>query len=194
MKKTILTLILLAGVKLLTFGSSPIDFNSSNDSLKKETNNSTLKVVGTDVYKDNAFLNEDKVINILNSHPEILKTYEKGKSLRSTGTFLLVGGIVMATGGIALMVNGIEPSKSYNYGSSSTPTYNDNYILGLLVGTVGELMVAGGIVCRVVGKGKIRRAIYNYNNLSSSSQYTSGEINYQFGLLDNGNVGMKLTF
>ena len=194
MKKTFLTLILLAGIKLLTFGSSPIDFNSSNDSLKKETNNSALKVVGTDVYKDNVFLNEDKVINILNPHPEILMTYEKGKSLRSTGTFLLVGGIVMATGGIALMVNGIEPSKSTYYGSSSTPTYNDNYFLGLLVGTVGELMVAGGIVCRVVGKGKIRRAIYNYNNSSSSSQYAPNEINYQFGLLDNGNVGMKLTF
>ena len=137
-------------------------------------------------------MGKNEVINILSSHPDILNQYQKGTGLRSTGSFLVVGGIVVFVGGMVVMATGIGTSTDY-YGYSYV-TYNSNYFLGWGVAVVGELMFDGGIACRIVGKSKIRRAIYNYNNTISNSSYEPGVINYQLGFLDNGKIGLKLTF
>jgi hypothetical protein len=191
MKQLILTTVLCVCAQFLTWGSS-----NSIDSLNIRTVQPALKIEKTRVYDGKTLLSKNEVLNVLSAYPKIAAQYEKGKKLRSTGGVLIPVGLVTFVGGVVLMVNGFdEKTSSYGYYSIYTRQPNGNYYLGLVIGTIGELMVDGGIVCSIIGKTNIRRSITNYNRaIKSTSQYVPGQINYQLGLLDNGNFGLKLTF
>ena len=192
MRKAILFTMLCVCIQFLALGSTPIDFSSSSESLKIGSPNSALRVDGAKVFKDNVLLQKNEVLNILSSYPDISNQYTKGTGLRGTGTFLLIGGIVATPIGFVLMVDGAV--KTVDNANSYNNNVDANYYIGSLVLTAGVAMIAGGITCRIVGKAKIRRAINNYNRTISNSSYEPGVINYQLGFLDNGKIGLKLTF
>ncbi len=60
--------------------------------------------------------------------------------------------------------------------------------------SLGELMIDGAVVCKIVGKSYMRKSIANYNQAIKSTGYTPGSFSYQVGLLDNGRIGLKVTF
>ena len=195
MKRFILTTVFCICAQFLTWGSSNC-FIVSKDSASTVKAQPILKVHKAKVYDGKTLLSKNEVLNVLNAYPKIATQYEKGKKLRSTGGVLIPVGLATFIGGAVLMVNGFdENTTNYGYYTVYTRLPNGKYYLGLAIGTIGELMVDGGIVCSVIGKTNIRRSISNYNRaVKSTSQYMPGEINYQLGLLDNGNFGLKLTF
>lgn len=148
----------------------------------------TLKAFGVDVYSNGRLLSTEEVTNILKEQPNALETYEKGMRLRSNGTVMLVGGIVATIGGIVLMVNGMEGQTNYDsYGSTTTRTPSEKYLLGLFIGTVGEGLIIGGVVCRIVGRAKIGRSIRYYNRTLTEP------VTLNFGVQKNG-IGFALNF
>lgn len=195
MKKVILTLIFSVSFPFLIFGSSLNDFSTQYDSLKQEISKPPLRLKGTKVYKETTLLTKDEVLNILSATPVNEKKYDKGTRLRGTGVGLIIGGAVTFVGGVALAVSGIETNTTDDYYYSYTSTdFTSKYYIGLAIGTIGELMVDGGIACSIIGKTMIRRSVFNYNETINQSGYVPGLINYQFGLLDNGRFGLNLTF
>jgi hypothetical protein len=195
MKKAILTIIFSVCFPFLIFGSAPKDFSTQDYSLKQEISKPPLRLKGTKVYKGTTLLTKDEVLNILSATPSNGKKYEKGTRLRGTGVGLIIGGAATFIGGIALAVSGIETitTDTYYYNYTSTD-FTSKYYIGLAIGTIGELMVDGGIACSIIGKTMIRRSVFNYNETNNQSGYIPGLINYQFGLLDNGKFGLELTF
>lgn len=196
MKKMLLTTVFCVCIQFLTFGSSSNCFSTSNDSLNNEISKPALHIIGTRVYKGDTLLTKNEVLNILRTSPDIATRYEKGKNLRNTGGLLIAGSIISMTGGIVLMIKGIETNTTNNgYYNDSDISYNNNYYLGLVVVSIGELMLDGGIACNIIGKIQIRRSINNYNaSIYSALKYKPGEITYQLGLLDNGKFGLRLVF
>jgi hypothetical protein len=178
------------------FASSFDGINGSNDTLKTQSSQPKLVNHGVEVYKDGRLLTNNEVLNILSSNPKIEVQYQKGKDLRSTGGLLLFGGSIAMVGGIAMMVSGIETYTENNgYYSESYTEATDKYYMGVLVTAIGELMFNGGIACTVIGKIQIQKSIRNYNaQYKSGLGYQPGKINYQLGLLDNGQVGFRLSF
>jgi hypothetical protein len=191
MKRLIFSLVFCVCAQFITWGS-----NNFNDSLSTQTSQPILKVIGANVYNGNTLLSKSEVLTTLGAYPKIAAQYEKSKKLRNTGVLLIPTGSVIFIGGVVLMANGYdEKTTNFGYYTLYTREPNVNYFLGLAIGTIGELMLDGGIVCSVIGKTNIRRSISNYNRaVKSTSQYEPGQINYQLGLLDNGNFGLKLTF
>jgi len=177
MKKTILATLFCVCVSFLVSGQE----------IRKP-----LRMSGTKIYTENILHTESEVISLLSISPDFVAQYQKGKNLRSTGTVLLIGGIVTFGGGMGLMISGIGATENY-YGYS-TIDYDSKYYIGLVVGSLGELMIDGAVICKIVGKSYIRKSIDNYNQAIKSSGYTPGSFNYQVGLLDNGRVGLKVTF
>ncbi len=196
MKKMLLTAALCGCIQFLVVGSSLDDFLTPNDSLDKVTSQQVLHTVGAKVYKGDTLLTKTEVLRILGGYPSIATKYEKGKNLRKTSGLLIAGGIVTMTGGIVLMIKGIETGTAdYGYYSDSEVHYNSNYYLGLAIGSIGELMLDGGIACSIIGKILIKRSINNYNTIFNASyKYEPGKIYYQVGLLNNGKLGLRLTF
>ncbi len=193
MKEVILLVIFSVCIPFLIFGSSPKDFSTQFDPLKQETTRPPLRLKGTKVYKETTLLTKDEVLNILSVNPSDRKKYDKGTRLRSTGAGLIIGGAVTFVGGVVLAVTGIESNTDGYYGYTTTD-FTSKYYIGLAIGTIGELMVDGGIACSIIGKTMIRRSVFNYNETNKQSGYVPGLINYQFGLLDNGKLGLKFTF
>lgn len=185
MKKTILTSLFCICISFLVSGSP------DNDSLMQDIRK-PLRMSGTKIYTENILHTESEVISLLSISPDFVAQYQKGKNLRSTGTVLLVGGIVTFGGGMALMISGIGTSENY-YGYSVID-YDSKYYIGLIVGSLGELMIDGAVICKIVGKSYMRKSINNYNDAIKTTGYTPGSFNYQVGLLDNGRFGLKVTF
>ena len=192
MKKVILTTIFSVCIPIMVFGIQTNDLKTQNDSARIQENQKLLKVKGVKVFDGNTLLTKSEVLNILSVSPAIAAQYERASKTRTTGTFLLIGGAALFTGGVVTMVNNIDTHSDY-YGYDIVE-YNDRYYVGLLIGTIGELMIDGGIVCTILGKVKIRKSISNYNKSLNQTGFAPVEVNYQFGLLDNGNFGLKLTF
>jgi len=94
------------------------------------------------------------------------------------------------TGGMGVVIKGIVDS---NYDNTYV-IYDSKYYIGLVIASLGELMIDGAVVCKVVGKSYIRKSIANYNQAIKPTGYVPGSFNYQFGLLDNGMVGLKINF
>lgn len=196
MKKIVLLAIACISMQSLMFGSSFDGINESNDTLKTQSSQPKLVNHGVEVYKDGRLLTYNEVLNILSSNPKIELQYHKGKDLRSTGGMLLFGGSIAMVGGIAMMVNGIEThTENHGYYTETYTEATDKYYMGLLVTVIGELMFDGGIACTIIGKIQVQKSIRNYNAQNKSGLgYQPGEINYQLGLLDNGQVGFRLSF
>jgi hypothetical protein len=193
MKKTILTTVFCICVPLLIFGSYPDDFNILKDSSKQETGKPVLRVRGAKVFDQNTLLKKSEVLNILSPTPAIAKQYQSGTHLRGARVPMIIGGSVLCAGGIVLMVTGIvNETDDYYYGSYTT--YSGTYYAGLAVAVIGELLIDGGIACGFFGKYKIKKSINNYNATVNPTGDTPGFINYQLGLLDDGKIGLKLTF
>lgn len=192
MRKLILTTVFCISIPLLVMGLPTNDLSSPEDSTRQEMGQPVLQVHGAKVYNGNTLLTRAEVVNFLSSSPAIASQYERAKGTRGVGVGLLVGGAVVTTGGLIIMVSGM--SESLDYDGYSFAAYGDTYYTGLLVAVLGELMLDGGIACTIIGKIKIRRSISNYNNTVNQAGLKSVPVNYQFGLLDNGNFGLKLTF
>jgi|WetSurMetagenome_2_1015567.scaffolds.fasta_scaffold04726_7 hypothetical protein len=192
MRRLLFTPVIFLCTTFLLYGSLPGDpvFTASPSGLLQDQHK--LVVSNTKVFDGNRRLTPEEVMNIFSVSPKIAAQYSRGSRLRSSGVALLVGGGVVTVGGIVLMVSGIDTSNDF-YGNSSVD-YNSNYYLGLLVAGLGELMVDGGIACTIVGKIKIRKSVSNYNATGGYSTFVPQSINYKFGLLNNGNVGLRLTF
>lgn len=176
---------------------APIFLSASSFSVDTSTlqpGKPLLRLKGIKVYDGNTRLTKGEVMNILSFSPVIAKKYEKGIKTKNAGTILLISGLVTFTGGIALMVSGIESTISDDYYYYTYTDYSSNYYIGLAIGVIGELMVDGGIACSIIGKTTVRRSIFNYNEKRNSTGYLPVKINYQLGLLDNGKIGVKLTF
>ena len=187
MKKAILTPLFCLCFSFLTFGSL------SSDTIQQDIRK-PLRMSGKKIYTEEILHTEREVLSLLNICPDCVEQYQKGKSLRKTGTILLVGGIVTFTGGFALMGYGLFTSPTYEFYGTTKYDYNSTYYIGGIIAGIGELMVDGGIVCKIVGKSNIRKSIYNYNDAIKSTGYKPGTYYYQFGLLDNGMVGLKINF
>lgn len=192
MKKAILTTILSICIPILVFGVQTNDLKNQGDSAKIQEYQQVLHVKGAKVYGENGLLTKSEVLNILSGSPAIAAQYERAAGTKSAGTALIIGGAVLATGGIVMMVSGMETVVDYN--GYESVEFGDKYYTGLLVSVAGELMAAGGIACTIIGKAKIRKSVSNYNNSLNQTGFVPVQVNYQIGLLDNGNFGLKLTF
>jgi hypothetical protein len=187
MKKAILTSLLCLCFSILAFGSLPDD--PPQQDIRKP-----LRVSGKKIYTEDILHTENEVLSLLSISPDFVAQYQKGKSLRKTGSILFVGGIVTFTGGFALMGYGLFTSPTYEFYGTTKYDYNSTYYIGGIIAGIGELMVDGGIICKIVGKSNIRKSIYNYNDAIKSTGYKPGTYYYQVGLLDNGLVGLKINF
>lgn len=191
MRRLIFTTAIFLCTTFLVYGSLPGDPVCAANPAGLLQDNHKLVVSGTSVFDGNRKLTPEEVLIILNPSSAYADQYNRGLSLRSSGVALLVGGGVVMVGGIVLMISGVE---SYNDINDSETEFANKYFLGLLATGLGELMVDGGIACTVIGKVKIRRSISHFNASGGSSYFAPQTINYRFGLLDNGNIGIKLTF
>lgn len=187
MKKVILTPLFYLCFSFLTFGSLSCD--TIQQDIRKP-----LRMSGIKIYTEDILHSESEVLSLLSINPEFVTQYKNGKSLRRTGTILLVGGIVTFTGGFAVMGYGLFTSPTYEFYGTTKYDYNSTYYIGGIIAGIGELMVDGGIVCKIVGKSKLKKSINNYNDAIKSTGYTPGTYYYQVGLLNNGLVGLKVTF
>lgn len=187
MKKTFLTPLLCLCFYCLAFGSVPDD--TPQQDIRKP-----LRVSGKKIYTEDILHTESEVLNLLSISPDFVAQYQKGKSLRKTGTLLFIGGIVTFTGGFAVMGYGLFTSPTYEFYGQTKYDYNSTYYIGWAIAAVGELMVDGAVICKVVGKSYIRKSIANYNQAIKPTGYVPGSFDYQLGLLDNGRVGLKVTF
>jgi len=127
-------------------------------------------------------------------------TQDVRKPLRISGKQIYTEDI-LHTESEVLMLLSISPDfvDQYQKGKSlrngySYFDYNGTYYLGLVIASLGELMIDGAVVCKIVGKGYIRKSIANYNQAIKTSGYVPGSLNYQLGVLDNGMIGLKVTF
>jgi len=196
MKKVFSITVFCILFQYIIFGSSSNLFSTLKDSINEEINRPNLQIKGARVYQENTLLTKSEVLNILSTYPNIALKYKNGKNLRSTGGFLIAGSIVTMTGGLILMINGIETNNSNNgYNSESDLYYNGYYYIGISIVSLGEIMLDGGIALSIVGKVQIKHSIQHYNSTINSAYKNKPEkINYQFGLLDNGRFGLRLTF
>ena len=154
-----------------------------------------LRVKGARVYNENVRLEKSDVLSIMNTVPAVAGKFEKGTNLRSTGGLLIIGGSAFLAGGVALAISGIETNTSDGYYYDYTYTdFTRNYYIGLIIATLGELMLDGGIACSIVGKITIKRAVRDFNYSSGQSGLAPEILKYQFGLLDDGKFGMKVIF
>jgi len=153
-----------------------------------------LRISGKQIYTEDILHTESEVLMLLSISPDFVDQYQKGKSLKRTGTGLLLGGIATITGGVAVAIYGGINSHLVERNGYSYFDYNGTYYLGLVIASLGELMIDGAVVCKIVGKGYIRKSIANYNQAIKTSGYVPGSLNYQLGVLDNGMIGLKVTF
>jgi hypothetical protein len=195
MKTLIITVLVCLYVPLALFAAPADSIPAARDSVQNTASKPVLRVSGTKVYQGNTLLTKTEVLNIMGKYPGPAKLYNKGKNMRGTGGLLIVGGIAAMTGGIVIMVNSFESYDVDNgYSSYTYSGFGDKYYAGLAVATLGELMLDGGIACTIVGKIQIKRSVRNYNTSVNSAQWNPGEVKYHLGLLDNGNIGLRLTF
>jgi|WetSurMetagenome_2_1015567.scaffolds.fasta_scaffold44397_2 hypothetical protein len=192
MKKVLFTTFLCIYATLLAFGSSPESLKTTGDSTRTLVEQPLLTVSRARVYNGNILLKKIDVYNILSISPSIAAQYDRAVNLRSKGTALIVGGAVVTIGGIVVAATGMETNVDSN--GYASLNYTHKYYTGLLVSAIGELMIGGGITCEVIGKVKIGRSVSNYNAYVRQTGFAPQSIKYQFGLLDNGNFGLKLTF
>ncbi len=80
-----------------------------------------------------------------------LRTFMK---MKSTGTTLIISGIILNAIGIPLIISGIECLDYYdeNYDADFA-----RYMAGVMLTGAGEVMLAGGITLFSIGKSKVRR-------------------------------------
>ncbi len=195
MKTLMLNALLCLFVPLSLLASPADSAPAARDSVQNTSGKPVLRVSGTQVYQGNTLLTKAQVLNIMALTPGPAKLYNKGKSMRGTGGLLIAGGIAAMTGGIVIMVNSYESYEVDNgYYSYSYSGFGDKYYAGLAVATLGELMLDGGIACTIVGKIQIKRSVRNYNASVNTAVLHPGDVQYHLGLLDNGNVGLRLTF
>ena len=188
MKKLFLLLLINSCLTLSIQTSAQTD-SISHQSLPKEKQLSMLDISGTTVYLNSRPITLSKAKGILSAYPIILEQFEKGKSLRGSGIGMIVGGAVIMVGGVSIMINSINASAN-TYGNTDP---SGKYFVGLGLTVIGELMVDAGIASTIVGKIKMQRAIRNYNRAINRNDHAS-VIDYKVGLLDNGQVGILLTF
>lgn len=158
-----------------------------NDSNKIERK---LQLNKTDVIHNSKLLEPEEVEIIMKNNSEALALYRKGINLRGNGNALLAGGIVSFVGGYILMIKDVQKTVNNN-NPYQTKTYNSDYYIGALLNLAGNGLIAGGIVCKIIGKSKIRRAVNSYNSttyINNSSQY-----NLSLGFQSSG-IGVKLNF
>lgn len=148
-----------------------------------------LDTEGGKVYSGIKQLKRKEVENVLAPYPEIYLQYKSGMKLKSKGTGLLIGGAVTALAGTGLMLYGIDNNNYYD-------DIDANVIIGSVGAIVGALMLDAGLVCTVVGNIKTVQSIKNYKKATNiqAEQNSPQNIQYQLGLLDNGKVGLQLTF
>lgn len=178
----------------ITFGTNLSNTKTTTDTLSHDS----IPKIDTrfgNVYSGSENISTERTIKILSPYPEIATKYQQGENLNDIGTGLIIGGAASIVGGIYLMVDGLKNTvNNYNY-STNSYVYNQNYQLGNLATIVGNLMINGGIACKIIGKVNIAKSIRNYNNLINSNRRDEqNKISYQVGLLNNGNIGVKLTF
>jgi len=127
-------------------------------------------------------IDDVKMLEFFKNHDTKFYTdFQSACKQRQKGTSLLAGGIILSMGGV---VTGIIGGIQHN-----TPTY----VVGILVGTLGEGLTIGGIVHSAVAGGK-KRAI---KNDFSKAYFGEKEYSYQpslnFGLTTNG-IGFVINF
>jgi hypothetical protein len=188
MKRSILTTALFLCTVFVVLGSYPGDPGDGGLSSGLLQDQHTLLVRNATVFDGTRRLSPAEVMNIFNATPRIAAQYDRAVRLRSSGVAMIVGGSVITIGGVVLMVNGIINTDD------SSDDYGSQYYLGLLTTTVGELIVDGGIACSIVGKVKIRRSVSNYNAAMKQSGCMPQQVVYRFGLLNNGGIGLRVTF
>lgn len=181
-------------LSFIAFGTNLSNTKTTIDTLSHDSIPKIDTRFGT-VYSGSEKISAEKTIKILSPYPEIAIKYEQGENLNDIGTGLIIGGAASMVGGIYLMVDGLKNAVyNYNY-STNSGVYNKNYQFGNLATIVGNLMINGGIACKIIGKINVAKSIRNYNNIiNSKSSNEQNKISYQVGLLNNGNIGIKLTF
>lgn len=192
MERLIFVLLILLASFGIASGITPENPSGSSDATSLSTQMTVLSVSRANVYSGNMRLSYPQVNDILSPYPAIANQFNRGVDTRSTGLMLIIGGAVCSAGGIVMMVAGTDTYLDY-YGNY-TIDYSGKYYTGLLISAVGELMIGGGIACSITGKMKIRRSIQNYNRATGNFGLQPRSCNYSFGLLDNGSMGLRVTF
>lgn len=192
MKRAILATLFCVCISSLYAGSSAIYSGPESDTLQQQVRK-PMRLSGSKFYIEERLLSKTEALDLLSISPDLVRLYENGTSLRKTGTFLLVGGIIVMTGGIPVALYGILTSPTV-YSGTTKIDYNGTYYVGMIIAGIGELMIDGAIVCKIVGKSQLRRSVANYNEILKQTGYRLGGFEYQMGLLDNGMFGIKVTF
>ena len=179
---------------LLSLVLCALCFSNSINVLAQEK----LTCIGADVYGNNRRLSRTEVEMSLKNQPQCLSMYQSGKGKRGTGTGLLITGVVVAPVGLIVMVVGMaDMVDTYDYNSGGYTTGSSaTYNAGLLLFTLGNAAIAGGIIYKVVGKNKIRKSIDIYNSAGGVNIDTSDlpdSYNFSVGLRPNG-LGLTLKF
>lgn len=146
-----------------------------------------LEVVRTNVFLNGRLLSSSEVVTILNTNPGNAALYRKGLDIRSNGSAMLWGGIAACVIGFGVMVN--DAAKNIGNHSGYNSDESTNFRTGNLVFMLGQGLIAGGIVCRVIGKSKVTKAIRNHN----SNFPTNRDMSYSFGIQQNG-LGLVVNF
>jgi len=173
-------------LSVIIFGFPKIVQDSQYDSLRQEIHK-PLRVSGKKVYIEDRLLSKDEVYRLLGTVPSGIEQYKKGTKMQNAGSLLYVGGGIIGLGGVALGLYG-------DFKMIKEPKYENIYVTGIIIAIVGELMLDGGVIFKMVGAAKVRRSINNYNDSIKSFGYKPGVLYYELGMLNNGNVGIKVSF
>ena len=185
MKKLLVSILVCFVFQQIVFGKDSAD---SVKSVNQQPNvpKAELIIEGVQVYGNNGLLNNEQVLNKLKACPVALDIYQSGKNMRVGGVVLIFSGAISIPFGLRTMLYGALKS---GFSGKEDP----DYFIGACLFYGGMGMIGGGIVCHIRGGKKIRRAIDVYNT-SLYQSYLNTQASCQLGLLDNGNIGLRLNF
>jgi Curli production assembly/transport component CsgG. len=153
-----------------------------------------LSARGIYVYSNNKRINPTVALNAMSVNPEAFKYYKSALKKRKTGRFFVVTGFILIGAGIVTEI-AMSQSEVYNY-------YYDRWeyreFTGIALGVgagVGLGFIIPGFGMQSKAKKYARRAVDIFNKDSGFSYNPpSPPIEFEFGLLQSGNVGFAMKF
>ena len=167
-----------------------------------DTDAGVLKRSGTHLKMDGVKLSREAQAALLADIDGIdyNKAWNKAKSGRNAGVWLIIGGHVVAIGGVSLATLGVTASlygaligamvgaivggeETAQQAADAGATAGDGYIkAGLITGGVGLAAVAAGIPMVIVNSKKLNGIVDDYNAGGPGAQVSLGPTTNGFGL------------
>ena len=143
-----------------------------------------LTCIGANVYNNFRALSNTEVELAMKNQIQCLNIFQSGISNRATGNAFFISGLIITPISLLIVIDDGDylPEEFL----SASP------VLFL----IGNAVIAGGIIYKIVGKNKIRKSVEMYNsteNLDTSYKNLPDRYNLTFGLRPNG-LGLTLCF